>query len=67
MTDKFPLPPKLAERLLGWLKAPDYIVGDFSEGFEIDVTQNGRFRASIWYWQQLLRSTPIFIAKELSI
>lgn len=64
MTDKFSTPPKLAERLLEWLKAPDYIVGDFSEEFEMEVVQSGRFRACFWYWQQLLRSAPNLLQRR---
>jgi hypothetical protein len=59
MKSKQCLPPRLAEYLLVWLDAPDYIIGDFIEGFE-QVMENGRIRANIWYWQQLFRSTPAF-------
>jgi hypothetical protein len=51
-------PPRLAETLLRWLGAPDYIVGDFVEEFEDVLEWYGRFRANIWFWQQLLRSVP---------
>ncbi len=50
--------PRFAEALLHWLDAPDYIVGDFVEEFENLAMQNGRFQATLWFWQQLIRSIP---------
>lgn len=58
MNDKHSEPPRVAETLLRWLGAPDYIIGDFVEEFEGAEVRNGRFRANIWFWQQLLRSAP---------
>ncbi len=56
--------PRLVERLLGWLGVPDYIIGDFVEEFARGVVRNGRFRANIWFWQQLIRSTPVLYQRR---
>lgn len=51
-------PPRFAQTLLHWLGAPNYVIGDFVEEFEGLVGRNGRFQANVWFWQQLIRSTP---------
>ena len=58
MNPRQAIPPRLAERLLGWLDAPEHIIGDFAEEFELVVLGNGRYSATIWYWRQLIFSTP---------
>jgi len=60
-------PPRIAEVLLHWLGTPDYIIGDFVEGFESVMVRNGRFRATVWFWQQLIRSTPTLCQRRWQI
>jgi len=45
--------------------AYDPIVGDFVEEFERVVEKNGRFSATLWYYQQLIRSIPALILLNL--
>lgn len=52
------VPPTLAESVLHWLGVPEFIIGDFAEGFEQVALRNGRFSANIWYWQQIILSAP---------
>ncbi len=67
MAPKTTQPPRIAEKLVNWLAAAyEPIVGDFAEEFEGRVEGNGRFRATIWYWQQLIRSTPALVQLNLT-
>lgn len=71
MMDMLPqraVPPRMAEKLLHLLAPPagrEWIMGDFREEFAEGVGENGRFRATIWYWQQLFRSAPALYRLKL--
>lgn len=67
MSDKLTHSPHFAEKMLGWLGVPDYIIGDFVEEFEEMLVRNGRFRANIWFWQQFIRSTPTLCQRRWQI
>jgi putative ABC transport system permease protein len=56
-------PPLLAEKLMRlFLRQEERFekIGDFCEGFLIMVEENGKWRARIWYWGQVLKTIPLF-------
>ena len=67
MSDASPETPRFVAGLLCWLGVPEYIIGDFVEEFEDMVAKNGRFQANIWFWQQLIRSTPTLCQRRWQI
>jgi amino acid transporter len=59
-------PPKLAERILSLLLAPEdaeTVLGDFAE---ICSQQNSQRRAHTWYWSETLRSASALLRLKLS-
>ncbi|MCH8963167.1 MAG: ABC transporter permease, partial [Bacteroidetes bacterium] len=43
----------------------DIVLGDFAEVYRSIVARKGRGRAQRWYWGQVLKSTPAFIANGI--
>jgi putative ABC transport system permease protein len=63
-----PVPPRLAEGILKrvYRDNDDFThLGDFGEIFGAMASRKGRARAVLWYWAQVLRSLPGFIANRL--
>ncbi len=63
-----PRPPRAAEWLLGRLHADngDFThVGDFAEAFAAFAAEKGSVRARLWYWTQVFRSLPGFLANRI--
>jgi putative ABC transport system permease protein len=63
MTRKRCQPPRLAEWMLGHMARTGEefsAKGDFKEEFTDVVEERGRFRASAWYWLQVLIYLPSF-------
>jgi putative ABC transport system permease protein len=61
-------PPRIAERLLSRLLAPrnrQTVVGDFEEIYSDIRETRGRTAADAWYWMQIVRSFPAFIANAV--
>ena len=60
--------PRWAEQLLR-LVIPvyhrDIVIGDFAELYGSIAASQGRGRALWWYWGQVLKSTPAFIANGI--
>ncbi len=57
--------PRWAERLLTRLASAhnrDVVVGDFAELFAWRAGEDGRGRALVWFWGQVLKSLPAFIS-----
>lgn len=55
------LPPKSAERVLGFLLTQDNsesILGDFAEMFNEHRRHSNVRKAQIWYWMQIIKSAP---------
>ena len=62
-------PPRLMEWLIGKLlpfELGEMILGDFAEEYARYVEKNGRFSATFWYAQQLLRSIPALFRLNLN-
>jgi putative ABC transport system permease protein len=53
---------RLAARVLGRILAPrklDYLLGDLLEEYRRHILpERGKIRATLWYWQQVVRSIP---------
>jgi putative ABC transport system permease protein len=61
-------PPRVAEWLLRRLFADngDFThLGDFAEAFVARAAEEGRGRARLWYWAQVFRSLPGFLANRI--
>ncbi len=61
-------PPRIAERFLNRLLAPrnrQSVVGDFEEVYNDIREARGRTAADVWYWLQIAKSFPAFIANAL--
>ncbi len=61
-------PPKIAKWLLmisNNRKNRDIILGDFEEFFNEIYTESGAFRATFWYWKQVVKSIPRLIKTTL--
>lgn len=61
-------PPRLAEWLLGRLAKTGEefsVKGDFEEEFAALVEESGQFRATAWYWLQLLIYLPSFFLTSI--
>ena len=61
-------PPKRARKLLEHLIDRDIrysAMGDFDELYALVREERGRFRADVWYWIQIIRSTPRFVKDRL--
>jgi putative ABC transport system permease protein len=61
-------PPRVAEWLLRRLFADngDFThLGDFAEVFAALATEKGNGRARLWYWAQVFRSLPGFLANRI--
>jgi len=57
-------PPLLADWILKIIlpqQDSEYLLGDFQEIFIKKMEKNGRLKATIWYWYQVLRNTPGFV------
>jgi putative ABC transport system permease protein len=51
-------------RILGYLVSKDRnygLLGDIQELHSFKVSKNGKFRAALWFWLQILRSIPHFL------
>lgn len=60
--------PKIARWLLEYIVAmQDYspIVGDFEEAYCYMAESEGRYRAIVWYWGQIIRSLPGLIYQSI--
>jgi hypothetical protein len=60
-----PNPPRLAEGLLGrvlLLRNHGPVLGDFEELYNDMIDSRGRPVADLWYWAQLMKSFPGFVA-----
>ncbi|MBN2266012.1 MAG: ABC transporter permease, partial [Candidatus Aminicenantes bacterium] len=65
--DRPPQPPRIAEWLLRRLFADkgDFThLGDFAEAFAARAAEKGSGRARLWYWTQVVRSLPGFLANR---
>ena len=61
-------PPRLAEIILSFISRSDgrtSILGDFSEIYDEHVQQKGKLPASCWYWSQIIKSLPMFLASQI--
>ncbi len=43
----------------------DSLFGDFEEMYQIYYRENGRIRASLWLWSQIIKSIPAFIINPI--
>ncbi|MCJ7680031.1 MAG: ABC transporter permease [Candidatus Aminicenantes bacterium] len=68
MSNFLPRPPRLATRILRFflrLDEEQEKMGDFDEGFQVQVESEGIHRARSWYRRQLLRVIPTSLKNHL--
>lgn len=57
-------PSRFAQWMLGNMSGSDerlFVLGDFEEIYNDIYREQGKFRASYWYWSQLIKSIPSFL------
>lgn len=61
-------PPKIAEKLLDRLLYDDVwktMLGDFQEYYSILYEEEGKTKANLWYWRQILQYAPSKIVHKI--
>ncbi|MFC1564709.1 ABC transporter permease [candidate division KSB1 bacterium] len=56
--------PSVARWILGRFRdriRHESLIGDFDEIYDLKLNSNGRMKASLWYWFQVLKAIPAFI------
>jgi len=62
-------PPRIARKLLKLVVKQvkdDSFVGDCDEVYQIKSEQGGKLQAGLWYWTQVIKSTPSLIQNRLA-
>jgi len=68
MKKKHKKPPGIGRWLLGWIM-PEYVgssaFGDYEEIYNNILQEKGFVKANLWFWLQIIKSFPIFIANTV--
>jgi len=60
-------PPRIAAVILSWVlphKDRDYLLGDYEESFQRKLEEKSALLASLWYWGQMIHTTPKYLLES---